>query len=247
MMTIEKLPDTFDGAAHRYDLMVALNPGYHRHLRSAADALVEKLRRGTPRVVDVGCGSGASTRALLQSFEAAGDEPVILGVDASAGMLSQALAKRWPAGVRFLQGFAQQLGTSRSAWGLTDPVDGVLAAYLFRNVVDSERSEVLADVFDLLADDGTLVVQEYSVQGRPVADLIWTAVCWLVVVPLGFLTSGRTALYRYLWRSVRTFDTVAEFTERLHAVGFHDVEVETVSGWQRGILHTFRARKPSAG
>lgn len=247
MMTIEELPDTFDGAAHRYDLMVALNPGYHRHLRSAADALVEKLRRGAPRVVDIGCGSGASTRALLRSFEITGDRPEVLGVDASTGMLSQALAKTWPVGVRFLQGFAQQLGTSRSAWGLTEPVDGVLAAYLFRNVVDSERTEVLADVFDLLAEDGTLVVQEYSVQGRPVADGIWTAVCWLVVVPLGFLTSGRTALYRYLWRSVRTFDTVAEFTERLQAVGFHDVEVKTVSGWQRGILHTFRARKPAAG
>ena len=74
MMTIEELPDTFDGAAHRYDLMVALNPGYHRHLRSAADALVEKLRRGEPRVVDLGCGSGASTRALVRSFEEAGEQ-----------------------------------------------------------------------------------------------------------------------------------------------------------------------------
>jgi len=246
MMTIEQLPDTFDGAAHRYDLMVALNPGYHRHLRSAADALVEKLPRGEPRVVDVGCGSGASTRALLRSFEVAGDRPLVLGVDASTGMLSQALAKRWPAGVRFIQGFAQQIGTSRSAWGLTEPVDGVLAAYLFRNVVDAERTEVLADVFDLLADDGTLVVQEYSVQGRPVADLIWTAVCWLVVVPLGLVISGRTALYRYLWRSVRTFDSVSDFVDRLHAAGFRDVEVKTVLGWQRGILHTFRARKPAA-
>jgi len=247
MMTIEQLPDTFDGAAHRYDLMVALNPGYHRHLRSAADALVEKLRHCAPRVVDLGCGSGASTRALLRSLQPTGDQAQILGIDASTGMLSQALAKRWPRGVRFLQGFAQQLGSSRSAWGLTEPVDGVLAAYLFRNVVDSERTEVLADVFDLLADHGTLVVQEYSVQGRPAADLIWTAVCWLVVVPLGLVTSGRTALYRYLWRSVRSFDSVAEFTDRLHAVGFRDVEVKTVSGWQRGILHTFRARKPAAG
>ncbi len=117
----------------------------------------------------------------------------------------------------------------------------MLAAYLFRNV--DERDEVLAAVHDLLAEDGTLVVQEYSVAGKPAAQLIWTLVCWLVVIPLSLLTSGRTLLYRYLWRSVNAFDSVQAFTDRLYAAGFVDVEVRTVPGWQRGILHTFRARK----
>lgn len=247
MITTEDVPVTFDEAAPRYDLMVALNPGYHKHLRAAADALLERLPDGpgtdeqTVRLVDLGCGSGASTRALVRATRHRGRRPEVVGVDASAGMLSQARAKRWPGGVRFAHGFAQQLGGSRPAWGLAEGVSGVLAAYLFRNV--DERDEVLADVFDLLDDGGTLVVQEYSVAGRPLAGLVWTVVCWSVVIPLSLLTSGRTLLYRYLWQSVRDFDSVQVFIDRLYAAGFCDVEVRTVAGWQQGILHTFRARK----
>ncbi len=67
-----------------------------------------------------------------------------------------------------------------------------------------------------------------------------------MVIPLSWLTSRQTRLYRYLWRSVLQFDSVQAFADRLYAAGFVDVEVRTVPGWQRGILHTFRARKPAA-
>ena len=54
------VPEAFDDVASRYDLMVGLNPGYHRHLRSAAEALVERLPpSGEPvQLLDLGCGSG---------------------------------------------------------------------------------------------------------------------------------------------------------------------------------------------
>ena len=46
VITTENVFEAFDEAAPRYDLMVALNPGYHRHLRSAADSLVEAMPNG---------------------------------------------------------------------------------------------------------------------------------------------------------------------------------------------------------
>ena len=46
--------------------------------------------------------------------------------------------------------------------------------------------------------------------------------------------------------SVLRFDSVERFTARLDAAGFADVEVRTVGGWQRGILHTVSARRPDA-
>ena len=245
-LDVDDVPDAFTEAASRYDRMVSLNPGYHRHLRSAASALIETLDPHRPlRLVDLGCGSGASTRALLAVAGPAGAEVRVTGVDASAGMLAQAEAKTWPPGVEFHQGLAQDLAAHRPGWGLEAPADGVLAAYLFRNVGEHERDAVLADVHDLLSGGGTLVVQEYSVAGSTAASAVWTAVSWAVVIPLSWIALRQTRLYRYLWRSVRAFDSVVTFTDRLHAAGFVDVEVRTVPGWQHGILHTFRARKPA--
>jgi ubiquinone/menaquinone biosynthesis C-methylase UbiE len=246
-ITTANVSQAFDEAAPSYDLMVRLNPGYHDHLRSAAEALVELLPAGGPselRLADLGCGSGASTRALVRASYAAGVRPLVVGIDASAGMLEQARAKYWPPGVSFEVGMAEELAYAREGWGLGDRVPGVLAAYLFRNV--PERDKVLAAVFDLLADNGVLVVQEYSVAGSRLARAVWSGVCWSVVIPLGWLASRQTRLYRYLWRSVLQFDSVQTFADRLYGAGFVDVEVRSVPGWQRGILHTFRARKPAA-
>lgn len=242
MITTDELPLAFDEAAPSYDSMVARNPGYHAHLATAAGALLAALPlRASLSLVDLGCGSGASTRALLEAAVREERLVTVTGVDASDGMLAEARSKEWPPGVVFQHGLAQELGRRRLDWGLTEPVDGVLAAYLFRNV--TERDEVLADVHALLAPDGTLVVQEYSVAGSRSAHLTWSLVCWLVVIPLGWLTSRQTRIYRYLWRSVRAFDSVQTFVDRLSRAGFVDVQVQTAPGWQHGILHTFRARK----
>ena len=242
MISTQEVPLAFDEAAPSYDSMVARNPGYHAHLATAAGALLEVTPvEGPLRLVDLGCGSGASTRALVTAAGLAGRAVEVTGVDASSGMLQEARDKSWPPGVRFEHGLAQDLAARRAEFGLEQAVDGVLAAYLFRNV--SERDEVLRDVHDLLAPGGVLVVQEYSVAHSRSADLVWSLVCWLVVIPLSWLTSRQTRLYRYLWRSVRRFDSVQTFVDRLYAGGFVDVEVSTVPGWQHGILHTFRARR----
>ena len=97
-----EVPEAFDEVADRYDLMVALNPGYHAHLRHSAAVLAAGLVPGQgSRVVDLGCGSGASTRALVDELNRAGVRAEVLGVDGSAGMLAQAATKSWPSWVRF--------------------------------------------------------------------------------------------------------------------------------------------------
>ena len=225
----------FDAGAPRYDFLVGLNPGYHRHLRLAAAALAE-LVPDAEALVDLGCGSGASTKALLGHF---GDAITIRGVDASGGMLAQARAKSWPAGVSFTQGRAGELRRS-----LDGPVDGIVAAYLFRNVPACQRDQALADAWASLRPGGALVALEYSVAGDPRATRIWRAICQAVILPLATLIGGNHGLYRYLERSVLEFDTVGAFADRLDRVGFVDVQSRTVSGWQRGILHVVRGSKP---
>ena len=76
------------------------------------------------------------------------------------------------------------------------------------------------------------------------AQLVWSIVSWLVIIPLGALLDRNPALYTYLWRSVMEFDTPTDFMEQLHTAGFEDIATRTVPGWQHGILHLYMARKP---
>jgi ubiquinone/menaquinone biosynthesis C-methylase UbiE len=239
--TTPEVPAAFDRASARYDVMVSLNPGYHRHLRTAAASLAAGLPPGEerPLIVDLGCGSGASTRAVLTMAPQA----EVIGVDASSGMLHQARAKAWPAGVRFVHGYAEDLARRSEQWGLTRPAAGIFAAYLFRNV--RARDAVVQAAYARLRPGGALVIQEYSVAGSPGATAVWSAICWLVVIPLSILTRAHPAIYRYLWRSVLRNESIGSLADRLRAAGFVEVQTRTVAGWQRGILHTIRARRPA--
>lgn len=237
---VHVVTDAFDAVASTYDLMVGLSPGYHQQLRSSADALVETLLAarpvGTPRplrVLDLGCGSGASTAALQAALRACGVDHEIVAVDGSAGMLAQARGKQWASRVEFRQADAEVL----SAADLGGEVDGVFAAYLFRNV--AARDRLLAQLLGLLRPGGALAVHEYSVRDNPRARATWGAVCWGVIIPIGLLTAPRSPIYRYLWRSVLDFDSVSGFRDRMTAAGYAAVRSRTFGGLQPDVLHTF--------
>ncbi|HJQ45924.1 MAG TPA: class I SAM-dependent methyltransferase [Amycolatopsis sp.] len=222
------VPAAFDRGARAYDFLVGLNPGYHAHLRRSAAA----IPAGAGRVLDAGCGTGASTRALL----AVRPDTDVVAVDASAGMLAHARRKSWSAKVIFVESPIENLAEA----GISGPFDAIFAAYLVRNLAEPDAT--LADFRSLLAPGGILVVHEYSVADSLAARLMWTLVCWAVIIPLGRLVSGDTSLYTYLWRSVLRFDGVTAFAERLRRAGFTGVRTRSVSGWQRGIVHTFQAQ-----
>ncbi|KQW08658.1 methyltransferase [Streptomyces sp. Root369] len=230
----DDLARAFDHASHTYDRLTALNPGYRTDLLRSARRLRLPRDGAGLHILDLGCGTGASTRALLRAAPRAR----ITAVDASSGMLRRALAKPWPDHVRFLHLTAEEAAAAGE-----EPYDAVFAAYLFRNVTDPDG--VLGTVRSLLRPGGRLAVHEYSLSGSPAHRAVWTAVCRGVIIPAGTL-SGDRALYRHLWRSVLDFDTAPAFTARLTGAGFTDVRAAPVAGWQTGIVHTFLARNGSA-
>jgi ubiquinone/menaquinone biosynthesis C-methylase UbiE len=236
--------DAFDRGADRYDLLVALNPGYHRHLRSAARLLATRLDRArrSALVLDLGCGSGASTAALVAELPVATE---VVGVDASAGMLARAAAKDWPGEVSFVHARAEEVPVVMTERMGT--VAGVLAAYLFRNVPAEHLDAALAGVVRSLRPGGVLVVQDYALASGRLPRWVWHLVCWLVVIPLSVVVGSDPSLYRYLWRSVLRFDSADAFGRRLQAAGLVDVVYRTAPGWQHGILHTFVGRRPEGG
>ncbi|PID50994.1 MAG: ubiquinone biosynthesis methyltransferase UbiE [Propionibacteriales bacterium] len=234
-----QLSAAFDKSAKNYDLAVSLNPGYHNQLRFAATEVFRRLGTNSPaRVIDLGCGSGASTRCLVN---AAPSGSTILGIDASAGMLEQAQQKPWPDGVRFDQDVAGQMDLSKRDPGTWDAIH---ACYLFRNVPANDRSRAVEEAFQLLRPGGWLVVQEYSVAGSWYPKLVWNTVSWTTIIPLGIILDRDPRLHHYLWRSVLDFEPIEQFADRLVKAGFVDIETHAASGWQRGILHTVAARTP---
>ena len=230
-----RVPAAFDTAAAAYDGLVSANPGYHAHLRISARRLGLPANGRGLRLLDAGCGTGASTEALLT----VAPEADIVAVDASAGMLAVAAGKQWPASVRFVQSRIEDLVAS----GIDGPFHGILAAYLVRNLADSDTQ--LRAFRAWLRPGATLAVHEYSVRDSRIATAVWNAVCCGVIIPAGRLRSGDATLYRHLRRSVNAFDGAAAFRERLRSNGFVDVHSQTMPGWQRNVVHTFTAQAPS--
>jgi ubiquinone/menaquinone biosynthesis methyltransferase len=225
----------FDRVARRYDLLTTLNPGYGKHLRWSAERL--RLPRGGEgqRLLDLCCGTGASTRALARVYPRA----EIVGLDASEGMLEVARRKSFGRRVTFVAGDAMRPRES----GIAGSFDAVMMAYGIRNVPDADGC--LAAVRELLAPGAPVCFHEYSVRDSAVARAVWNAVTFGVIIPAGYLASREHELYRYLRRSVLDFDGVSAFEARLRAAGLEDVRTEPMDGWQRGIVHSFVARRPS--
>ncbi|MBE1552513.1 ubiquinone/menaquinone biosynthesis C-methylase UbiE [Mycobacterium sp. OAS707] len=228
------IPEAFDAGAPAYDKLVGANPGYHGHLRLSAQRMRLPGDGAGLRLLDAGCGTGASTAALV----AVAPQAEIVAVDASSGMLAQATAKRWPTSVRFVESRIEDLAEA----GVRGPFDGILAAYLMRNVEDKDGQ--LQRFRELLRPGGTLAVHEYSVRDSRLATIVWNAVCATIIIPSGRMRSGDAALYRYLRRSVNRFDGAAAFRDRMRANGFTSVRSETVPGWQRNVVHTFLGQAP---
>ena len=228
------VPDAFDTAAAAYDRLVGANPVYHTNLHLSAQRMRLPGRGHGLRLLDAGCGTGASTAALLAVAPAA----QIVAVDASRRMLDVARAKQWPPSVHFVQAPIEELGQH----GIAGPFDGILAAYLLRNLADPDSQ--LQAFRTLLRPGATLAVHEYSVRDSPAATRVWHAVCWTIIIPSAWWRTHDTTLYRHLWRSVVNFDGAQRFQRRMRDAGFTAVRVESMPGWEHNIVHTFSGEAP---
>lgn len=223
----------FDRVAASYDLLVGLNPGYRRHLRRSAERLELP---GDARILDLCCGTGQSTLALRAAYPQA----TLCGLDAAAEMLQVARTRPQLARVELVHGDAMD----PAAAGIDGPFDGILMAYGIRNVPDADAC--LRRVRELLAPGAPVCFHEYSVTGSPFHTAVWKAVTALIIIPAARVVTGDDGLFRYLRDSVLAFDSVDGFEQRLQRAGFTDVRTMPAGGWQRGIVHSFLARRPES-
>ena len=237
VLTAQKqaVPHEFDRVARRYDLLTGCNPGYKKHLRWSAERM-QLAQSPDTQILDLCCGTGLSTEPLVKTYPRA----KIVGLDASAGMLAVAAKKPWAREVRFVCGDAMDPAAS----GAPGPFDGILMAYGIRNVPDKDRC--LANLLPLLRPGAPLCLHEYSVADSAVAKALWNAVALSVIMPLGIAATRNVRMWSYLRDSVNRFDGVHAMEERLRRHGYVDVQTLPMNGWQRGIVHSFVARRPRA-
>jgi ubiquinone/menaquinone biosynthesis C-methylase UbiE len=243
-----EVPSDFNIVAGTYDTLVTRNPGYLDHLGVSASRLDLPNEGEGLRLLDLCCGTGLSTEALLKAFPKA----TIVGLDASSGMLDLARTKpaTKAAGVRFVLGDAMDPRAALNAELGTEPdgsdakFDGVLMAYGIRNMPDPDAC--LAVLHSILKPGAPICFHEYSVADSPRAKGTWTTVAWGIIIPSGLITSRHTRIYRYLWRSVMDFDGKRAFEDRVRSAGFVSVHTEPMDGWQKDIVHSFLAKEPNA-
>lgn len=233
MQNKTQVPLEFNRIAQRYDLATFLSQGYQQDLQTSVDRMGLK---GNELLADLCCGTGKSTIACLNNLP----NGTVIGIDNSAGMLQAARKKLAlyckKSKVRFLQ---------QDVMNLTmDDVspDAIFMAYGIRNMPDYERC--IENLYRILKPGGKICFHEYALNKSFVAKLYWKCVGYFFIIPFAGLTTGSTAIFRYLITSVESFLSPEEFMGLLKKAGFENVTHAPLAGWRKPILHTFLAQKP---
>ena len=226
----------FDAIAPRYDLLNHVLSFNIDRLWwwSTARKFRDVLRRPEARILDICCGTGDMTRALLR-HRPAGARPV-LAADFAHQMLLRGAAK-------FSRPGRHGTAIAIEADALHLPVapaslDLITTAFGFRNLANYRDG--LAEFHRVLAPGGQLAILDFSEPGGLVGKLY--AFYFRRVLPaIGSRLSGVSGPYAYLPSSVEKFPPPAQMLELMRSVGFSRVSWTPYSFGIAGLYRGTRA------
>jgi demethylmenaquinone methyltransferase/2-methoxy-6-polyprenyl-1,4-benzoquinol methylase len=222
----------FDQIAPRYDLL--------NHVLScnidrvwwwrAARTFRQVLARPDAQVLDLCCGTGDMTLALLKRRPKQG-RPV-LAADFAHQMLVRGAAKFTAKGALALEADALHLPLA------ADSLDLLTTAFGFRNLANYQAG--LEEFYRTLKPGGELGILDFSEPGGSMGKL-YTFYFRRVLPAVGGLISGVSGPYRYLPSSVRQFPSPPELLRTMRSVGFEQV---SWTPYSLGIAGLYRGVKP---
>jgi demethylmenaquinone methyltransferase / 2-methoxy-6-polyprenyl-1,4-benzoquinol methylase len=206
----------FTEIAPRYDLanhLLSLNVD-RLWWRKTARSFSNILACTDSAVLDLCCGTGDMTFALLRQAAKHRGAPRIFGVDFSHAMLVRAAAKRGGNSIRWTEADALRLPFGDDRFQL------VTSAFGFRNLANYDAG--LREIYRVLAPGGEAGILDFG-EPQGVFGELYQLYFRHVLPAIGTLVSGVRGPYAYLPASVERFPSPSEMLGRMQAAGFRDV------------------------
>lgn len=151
----------------RYELFSSLAlPGVRRRMFAR---LAERAgTRPGDRVLDIGCGTGALTRAVAATVAPGGG---VLGIDPSSRMVGYARdrARRRGENSEFAVGTAQEIDVPDGSF------DAVVTSFAVHHVREDGRERAFAEMFRVLRPGGRLMVADFRGHAERHSEMISAA------------------------------------------------------------------------
>jgi demethylmenaquinone methyltransferase/2-methoxy-6-polyprenyl-1,4-benzoquinol methylase len=223
--------DMFTSIAPRYDLLNHLLSFNVDRLwwRKTARSFTSILKRQDANVLDLCCGTGDMTLALLR--QAGESTAKIMGVDFSHAMLERANQKSTTKSLRWVEADALRLPFQDERFDL------ITAAFGFRNLADYDAG--LREILRLLRPGGECGILDFG-EPRGLIGKLYRVYFKHVLPAVGTLVSGVKGPYVYLPASVERFPSPEEMLGRMRRVGFREA---SWTPYTFGIAGLYRAKK----
>ena len=213
--------EMFGAISARYDLLNhLLSGGIDRRWRKVCAGEVRQcLDRASPKILDVGCGTGDLSMAFA-------GPAWVAGCDFCQPMLRIGRAKVGAAGragqIAFLAADALTLPFPDGCF------DAVVSAFVLRNLASIGQG--LAEMRRILRPGGVLGILDFSMPTAPVLGALYRFYFLRILPRLGKLISGVDGPYRYLPESVGAFPSPVELRFQIECAGFTAVRYRLLTG-----------------